>query len=140
MELPENVRHSIVDAIVSLINQGKVQKIIKKFQNYQGTGAKEIETLANYLIRFQDCVHYQKFQCLALPIGSGEIESAHKYIPQKRLKISGATWHPLTINPMLALRIIRANNWWSEFWDKYRKSEHFLLVNMNLKPKLDLAG
>ncbi len=48
MELPENVRHSIVDAIVSLINQGKVQKIIKKFQNYQGTGAKEIETLANY--------------------------------------------------------------------------------------------
>ena len=105
MELPENVRHSIVDAIVSLINRGKVQKIIKKFQNYQGTGAKEIETLANYLIRFQDCVHYQKFESLGLPIGSGEIESAHKYIPQKRLKISGATWHPDTINPMLALAV-----------------------------------
>lgn len=53
MELPQNVRHSIVDAIVSLINRGKVQKIIKKFQNYQGTGAKEIKTLANYLIRFR---------------------------------------------------------------------------------------
>ncbi len=139
MELPENVRHSIVDAIVSLINRGKVQKIIKKFQNYQGTGAKEIETLANYLIRFQDCVYYQKFESLGLPIGSGEIESAHKYIPQKRLKIPGATWHPLTINPMLALRIIRANNWWSEFWDQYRISKYFLIVNTELKPKLALA-
>ena len=46
-----------------------VCKIIKNFQNYKGTGAKEIETLANYLIRFQDCVNYRKFQSLALPIG-----------------------------------------------------------------------
>ena len=46
------------------------------------------------IIRFQDCVHSRKFQSLGLPIGSGEIESAHKYIPQKRLKIPGATWHP----------------------------------------------
>ncbi|MGB5712205.1 MAG: hypothetical protein WBM44_15010 [Waterburya sp.] len=53
MELSEKLKHPIVDAIVSLINRGKVQKIIKKFQNYQGTGAKEIETLANYLIRFR---------------------------------------------------------------------------------------
>ncbi len=94
MEFPEKLKHSIVDALVSLIERGKVHKVIKKLQNYQGTGAKEIETLAKYLIRFQDCVHYRKFQSLGLPIGSGEIESAHKYIPQKRLKIPGATWHP----------------------------------------------
>ncbi len=35
-----------------------------------------------------------------LPIGSGEIESSHKYIPQKRLKIPGSTWHPDSLNPM----------------------------------------
>ncbi len=139
MELPQKIKMSINDALISLIDVGKVRKVIKKLQNYQGVGAKKIETLANYLIRFQDCVHYDKFKSLGLPIGSGEIESAHKYIPQKRLKIAGATWHPLTINPMLALRIIRANDWWSEFWDKYRKSNHFLIVNTELKPKLDLA-
>ncbi len=113
MELPKKLFHSILDAIVSLIELGKVHKIIKRFQNYQGTGEKQIETLANYLVRFQDCVHYRKFQSLGLPIGSGEIESAHRYIPQKRLKIPGATWHPDSINPMLALRIIRANDLWS---------------------------
>ena len=69
MELPEQLKHPTLDAIVSLIDAGKVSKIIKKLQNYQGTGAKEIETLANYLIRFQHCVHYRKFQSLGLPIG-----------------------------------------------------------------------
>ena len=34
------------------------------------------------------------------PSASGEIESSHRYIPQKRLKIPGATWNPQTINPM----------------------------------------
>ena len=53
MEFPEKLKHSIVDALVSLIEVGKVHKVIKKFQNYQGKGAKEIETLANYLIRFR---------------------------------------------------------------------------------------
>ena len=74
MKLPEKLFHPLLDAIVSLIDRGKVHKVIKKFQNYQGTGVKEIETLANYLVRFQDCVHYRKFQTVGLPIGSGEIE------------------------------------------------------------------
>ena len=47
-------------------------------------------------------MHYQKYREWGLPIGPGEIESSHRYIPQKRLKIPGATWHPNMINPMLA--------------------------------------
>ncbi|MFN6569591.1 hypothetical protein [Dendronalium sp. ChiSLP03b] len=39
-----------------------------------------------------------------------------EFLPQERLKIAGATWHPNTINPMLALRVIRANHWWADFW------------------------
>lgn len=58
------------------------------------------------------------FVGFGLPIGSGEVESAHRYIPQKRLKIPGATWHPDTVNSMLALRVIRANGWWDDFWMK----------------------
>lgn len=79
-------------------------------------GIKRIANLSQYLQRFSDAVSYEKFISLGFPIGSGEVESAHRYIPQKRLKIPGATWHPDTINPMLALRIIRANDWWQDFW------------------------
>ena len=53
-----------------------------------------------------------------LPIGSGEVESAHKYILQKRLKIPGAWWRIERAEEMAQLRAMRANNRWNEFWDQ----------------------
>lgn len=50
-----------------------------------------------------------------LPIGSGEIESAHRYIIQKRLKIAGAWWDINNAENILALRTCRAN----AVWEKY---------------------
>ncbi len=40
-----------------------------------------------------------------LPIGSGEIESAHRYIIQSRLKRAGAWWTLDTLENRLALRV-----------------------------------
>ncbi len=113
-------RHIWVDHILGFVERGKTKKAIKSIKRHQNQAkdAQTLENLCNYLDRFSDASHYQVFRYLGLPIGSGEIESAHRYIPQKRLKIPGATWHPTTINPMLALRVIRANNWWSDFcWE-----------------------
>ncbi|MFT7579082.1 MAG: hypothetical protein ACI9MR_000744, partial [Myxococcota bacterium] len=82
--------------------------------------------LAGYLDRFSDALDYRDAHSRGLPLGSGEVESAHRYIPQKRLKnipqkrlkIAGACWSPATINPILALRVLRANGWWEDFWAK----------------------
>jgi hypothetical protein len=52
-----------------------------------------------------------------LPIGSGEIESAHRYIIQHRLKLPGAWWKADNVEPMLALRVVRANSDWDQYWD-----------------------
>jgi len=51
-----------------------------------------------------------------LPIGSGEIESAHRYVIQERMKISGAWWKVDNAEKMLALRTLRANGNWEEYW------------------------
>ena len=51
-----------------------------------------------------------------LPIGSGEIESAHRYVIQKRLKIAGAAWRFDHAESMLALRLCRANKNWDRYW------------------------
>ena len=51
-----------------------------------------------------------------LPIGSGLIESAHKHVLQKRLKIPGAAWLPESIEAIAQLRILRANDRWDELW------------------------
>ncbi|MBE9193595.1 hypothetical protein IQ230_25390 [Gloeocapsopsis crepidinum LEGE 06123] len=86
-------------------DKGLVKLVIWQLNSYHGQGQERIANLSGYLKRFSNAVHYEKFRAQGLPIGSGEVESAHRYIPQKRLKIPGTTWHPDTVNPMLALRI-----------------------------------
>ena len=54
-----------------------------------------------------------------LPIGSGEIESGHRYVIQKRLKIPGAWWLDENAHKMLALRSLRVNDNWDEYWRKH---------------------
>lgn len=56
-----------------------------------------------------------------LPIGSGEVESEHRYISQKRLKLSGAWWTVTNAENMLSLRVQRANDAWNDYWGKKRK-------------------
>lgn len=109
------------------IDSGEVRQLIKTLKGYRGQGKERISNLSEYLKRFRDAVNYDEFRAMGLPIGSGEVESAHRYIAQKRLKIPGATWHPDTVNPMLALRVIRANGWWEDFWTRgsYRQRTNF---------------
>lgn len=51
-----------------------------------------------------------------LPIGSGEIESAHRYVIQQRLKRSGSWWSVENAWAMLALQVLRANQDWQSYW------------------------
>jgi hypothetical protein len=51
-----------------------------------------------------------------LPVGSGEIEAAHRHIIQARLKRAGAWWRPENADSMLAMRIARANDNWIQCW------------------------
>jgi hypothetical protein len=53
-----------------------------------------------------------------LPIDSGEIESAHRYIFQKRLKIAGAWRKAENLAKMVALRLLRANRGWQDYWSE----------------------
>ena len=65
-------------------------------------------------------MNYGEAKKKQLPIGSGEIESSHRHIIQKRLKISGAWWKTENANAMLQLRVARANNYWEGYWDEKR--------------------
>lgn len=52
-----------------------------------------------------------------LPIGSGEVESAHRYVIQERLKLAGAWWNKDNAQAVLNLRTARANHCWHSYWD-----------------------
>lgn len=110
-------QHAWVESALVLIDHGEVAGVIEVAKSYAADGVDRMRRLAGYLERFSDALDYSGAKAAGVPIGSGEVESAHRYIPQKRLKIPGACWHPDSINPMLALRVLRANGWWESFWE-----------------------
>lgn len=57
-----------------------------------------------------------------LPIGSGAMESGHRWIIQARLKLRGAWWNPDNADQMLALRTERAHGHWRAYWDEQRQA------------------
>jgi len=75
-----------------------------------------------YLSRRREQLDYPGALANNLPIGSGEIESAHRYIVQKRLKLPGSWWCAANAEHMLALRLNRANRQWDSYWNQVRKA------------------
>lgn len=69
-----------------------------------------------YLATRKDQLKYAEALAEGLPIGSGEVESAHRYVAQKRLKLPGAWWLVEHAEHMLALRINRLNGDWEAYW------------------------
>ena len=69
-----------------------------------------------YIANRTNFLDYQGALAAGLPIGSGEIESAHRYVIQSRLKIAGAWWKIENAGKMLALRVLRSNREWENYW------------------------
>ena len=81
----------------------------------------QIQEQVNYLQKRRDLMEYPSYQQQGWPIGSGSVESSHKFVVQARLKGAGMHWKPDHINPMLALRLALLNERWSEFWQQQER-------------------
>jgi len=71
-----------------------------------------------YLNNRRDQLDYKGALEKNLPIGSGETESAHRHLIQRRLKLPGAWWKRETASDMAQLRVTRANGNWNDLWSK----------------------
>lgn len=80
-----------------------------------------VRSCYRYLVNRPGQFAYQEAIAADLPIGSGEIESAHRYIIQDRLKLAGAWWTLTNANAMLTLRTLRANGGWDDYWNQQIK-------------------
>lgn len=95
----------------------KLEGVLGRLQTLHDECANErLDNLIDYLDKFSEAVEYRRFEDNGWPTGSGEVESAHKYLPQARLKLPGACWRVENINPMMAVRVIKKNDWWEDFW------------------------
>jgi hypothetical protein len=72
-----------------------------------------------YLRQRWDHLHYREALSKNLSVGSGAIESGHRSVIQARLKIAGAWWSAAHAQAMAQLRVLRANQQWTVYWDSY---------------------
>ncbi|MFW0859459.1 MAG: ISKra4 family transposase [Dehalococcoidia bacterium] len=71
---------------------------------------KTLENLYAYLEAHRDHINYARFKELGLPIGSGMVESACKWLIQQRFKGVGMRWSEDGFKHLLHLRLAWVNN------------------------------
>jgi hypothetical protein len=99
------------------IDEGGVAGVVAECRSLAGANMEHpLNRLAGYLENRQEQMDYGAARREGLPIGSGAVEGGHRYGIQDRLKLPGAWWKEDTVNPMLALRTLRANGQWEAFW------------------------
>lgn len=103
------------------LKRNQTKAVLKALQPYQESLSVSdkmapVRSAYRYIHNRLDQLDYQGAIAANLPIGSGEIESAHRYVIQQRLKRSGSWWSVENAWAMLALRVLRQNQDWSSYW------------------------
>jgi len=122
-----------VEATLARLSADKTSGVIgglRRMLPSSATAAEEIEKLITYLDNNRDRLGYDHCKDEGLPIGSGGIESANKYISHARLKRSGAWWVTENGNNMLRLRCAMYNGTFDQVFRKYILSKHQFAKNM----------
>jgi hypothetical protein len=112
-ESPE-FRKKWIELQKELLLESSVKQVIK---NIEQTNAKtsEKEKLINYYQTNMERMDYKSYRQLGCGIiGSGAIESAHRTVIQKRMKLSGQHWSKDGATNMLRLRVISMNKQWNK--------------------------
>ena len=75
---------------------------------------KKLRQLIGYYTNHQKRMQYHIFKEKGLVIGSGAIESAHKDVLQKRLKLYGQRWTKKGLQKVAQLRVAYKSNQWNQ--------------------------
>lgn len=96
-----------------LLLTSQVLEVVKNIKALAKNKQKAKNLIAYYKAN-ADRMDYQKYKQMGCGIiGSGAIESAHRTVIQKRMKLSGQRWSKKGAQNMLNLRVINKNHQWS---------------------------
>ncbi|ETR66632.1 MAG: hypothetical protein OMM_12546 [Candidatus Magnetoglobus multicellularis str. Araruama] len=82
---------------------------MKENQELPDETTEEMERVSNYLEEHIDHMDYKSYKASGLPIGSGIVESACKWLIQQRFKGVGMRWSVEGFNNLLHLRLAWVN-------------------------------
>lgn len=109
-----------IDGLVSYLADGNVSNVIQRLQKLQrgksGELFDEIRKCLDYFTEHRGRMHYARYRKAGMTIGSGAIESVHKWVIQARCKQAGMAWSEEGVNAMLRLRCVWASGRWDEIF------------------------
>lgn len=98
--LNDNIE-SVIEEIEQMVLNGKVRIAIQ-------------QKIITYYSKNKNRMRYKTYRDKGLLIGSGPIESAHRFVLQKRMKQSGQKWTKKGGQAVANLRVFHLNNQWDK--------------------------
>ena len=111
----------------------EVIEIIKSEAFSRKNKQKPLFELRGYFAGNREKMLYDVFRERGYYIGSGAIESAHKYIIASRLKQAGMRWSIRNANALIWLRCLYFEDRWDNFWQQMNPKEYLKPFKGRLK-------
>jgi hypothetical protein len=97
-----------------LLLESKLNEVLDNIEAI-GTNSGEKTKLLNYYQNNKERMDYKRYRTIGCGIiGSGAIESAHRTVIQRRMKLSGQRWTKQAAKNMLRLRVFSMNRQWGK--------------------------
>ena len=82
-----------------------------------------VDSCAAYLCKYRNLIRYREALKKGLPIATGVIEGACRYLIRDRMDKTGAHWSLAGAEAVLKLRALRANGDWNDYWKFHTQAE-----------------
>jgi hypothetical protein len=106
---------------------GEIAKDIRRCADRYDLSAEARKVIADctrYLVNNRRILHYDRALAEGLPIGTGVIEGACRYLVKDRMARTGARWSLLGAEAVLRLRSLRASGDFDAYWAFHLEQEH----------------
>jgi len=109
-DMRHKLRHGEETAVIN-----ELDKVLNS-EKLSDEAAQAVRNTYHYLKRHEKHISYQDFKESGLPIGSGLVESACKWLVQQRFKGVGMRWSEEGLNALLSLRVAWVNQRFDDFF------------------------
>jgi len=83
-----------------------------------------IDSCADYLLRYKKNMKYNEYLNMGLPIATGVIEGACRYLVKDRMDRTGARWSLTGAEAVLRLRALRTSGDFDTYWRFHEEQEY----------------
>ena len=104
-----------IDKINEYIDAGDPKGLLKFLEPYKNRKCPAgVVNFYEYVDRLQECMYYTEYEAKGFLVGSGHIESCHRYTMQDRMKRPGQQWNRESGQKILSLKARYESDKWDE--------------------------